>query len=79
MEESVAITPQAVNQISQMTPEEISQASECIMEATQLGNRTIEELTHLSKCLADYSETQEKYQKTSKHVRDQMRYITNRL
>ena len=73
------ITPQAVNQITQLTPEEISKASEQVMEATQLGNRTIEELSHLSKCLADFSETQEKYSKTSKHVRDQMRYISNHL
>jgi len=73
------ITPQAVNQLTSLTPEEINQASEQVMEATQLGNRTIEELTHLSRCLSDFSETQEKYNKTSKHVRDQMRYISNHL
>lgn len=77
--ENNAITPQAVNQLTQLSPEEISKASEQVMEATQLGNRTIEELSHLSKCLADFSETQEKYNKTSKHVRDQMRWITNHL
>lgn len=77
--ENTAITPQAVNKLTELTPEEISAASEQVMEATQLGNRTIEELSHLSRCLADFSETQEKYNKTSKHVRDQMRYISNHL
>ena len=77
--ENSSITPQMTNEICRLTPEEISKASEDIMTATQVGNRTIEELTHLSRCLADFSETQERYKKTSKHVRDQMRYISNQL
>ena len=74
-----AITPQAVNMVTQMTPEEIIAASEQVMEATQLGNRTIEELTNLSKCIADFTEVQERYNKTAKHVRGQMRYLVNHM
>jgi len=79
MEKNIVITPQTITQMTQLGPEEISSLSEQVLDTTQLGNRTIEELTHLGQCLSDFADTQERYNKVSKHVRDQMRYISNHL
>lgn len=77
--EETAITPQLINELTSLQPEDISGISEQVMEATKIGNRTVEELEHLGTCLSDFSETQEKYNKVSKQVRDRMRYISNHL
>ena len=79
MENKGAITPQMVTQITQLSPDEISEVSKNVMDATRYGNQAIDELTHLSQCLSDFVETQERYQKVSKHVKNQMRYVGNHL
>lgn len=77
--ENNAITPQLVNEITAIPIEEITKLSEEVMESTKITSRASEELVHLSKCLADFSETHEMYQKRAKHVRDQMRYLSSHI
>ena len=77
--ENNAITPQTVTQLTSLQPEEIASLSEEVMDATQLGNRAVDELDHLSKCMNDFVEVQDRYYKTVKKVKNQMRYVNSHL
>lgn len=77
--ENTAITPQAVTQITTLQPEDIASLSEQVMDATKMGNRAADELDNLSRCMSDFVEVQERYNKTAQTVRNQMRYINNHL
>jgi len=77
--ENNAITPQVITDLAKMQPDEIAKMSESVIEATNIGNRTVDELDHLSRCLSDFTETHERYQKACKTVKNKMRYIGSHL
>ena len=77
--EDNAITPAMVNNVKNYPVEDITKLSESVIEATQITNQANEELDHLSDCLSDFAVTQEKYQKKSKTVRNQMRYLASHM
>jgi len=74
-----AITTKQVAEITTASPEDISRLSDAVIDATNLTNKANDELDHLSVCLADFADTQEKYQKKVKHVRNQMSFLTRRM
>ncbi len=74
-----AITPQMVNEIKGVPPEDIAKLSENVIEATKVTNRATEELKHLSNCLADFTQTHDEYQKKASQVRNQMRYLSSHM
>lgn len=77
--EDKAIMPNDVTAINAASPEEIAKVSESIIAATNITNKAADELQHLSNCLADFSETHERYQKNVKHVKGQMSYLSRHL
>ena len=77
--EERSITPADVTAIKTASPEDIVSMSETVIEATNLTNKANEELKHLSNCLADFAETNDKYQKNVSHVRNQMRCLAKNL
>ena len=79
MEETKAITPQQITELQSVPPEEIAKMSEDVIEATQVTSRANDELDHLSNCLADFAQTHDEYMKKSKHVKNQMRYISSHM
>lgn len=74
-----AITPQMVSEIKNIPAEEIAKLSEDVITATKITNQATEELQHLSQCLADFTDTHEKYQKKASLVRNQMRYLSSHM
>lgn len=77
--ENNKITPADVTNINIATADEIAKVSEDVIEATSMTGRAADELQHLSSCLADFSETHERYQKNVKHVKNQMSYLSRHL
>jgi len=79
MEETVAITPKTITELKQVTPDEISQISEAVLEADKIMQHSTEELEHLSACLSGLSYTKDKYDEASKKVKTQMRGLVTRI
>ena len=78
MEEN-AITASTVNEIKNISPEEIAEVSKNVIEATNVTHRATEELDHLNACLADFTQTHDEYQKKAKIARDRMRYLSSHI
>ncbi len=77
MEDNGSIIPaQAMNAIAGAKPDEIAAMAESVVEATRTTSQAADELENLSRCIADFSETHERYQKNVKHVKNQMRYLS---
>ena len=79
MENDQAITPQQITNLNKVPPEEIAKLSEDVIDATREMGKANEELDHLSNCLSDLAQTHDEYQKKTKHVKNQMRYLSNHL
>lgn len=73
------IKPTDVIGINKMKPEEINAFNEQVMQADSVLLNVTDELTDLSQSLYNLSETHEKYNKVSKHVKSQMRNLLGKL
>ena len=77
--EEKALSPKTVTELKQVTPEEICELSECVMETDKMMNQSTEELEHLSSSLYSLAETKKRYDEVSKKVRGQMRNLVTKI
>ena len=77
--EETAITPKTITELKQVSPEDIAQISENVLEADRIMGQTTDELEHLSACLHNLSITKNKYDEVTGKVKKQMRQIVTKI
>lgn len=75
MAKETVLNPQTITLLKQVTPEQLSELSEQVLEAEKVMVHSTDELDHLSNCINDFAYKKAEYDKVASVVKQQMREL----
>ena len=77
--EDNAITPAMVKELKRALPDDVGEIIEGVLAANKVTEQSTAELEHLSMCLSQLAESNEKYNTIVAKVRSQMSYLVTKI